>query len=377
VPPQNFVYADADGHFGYALGGQLPIRPQSDGQLPVPGWNGEHEWQGYIPNADLPASLDPPEGFVVNANNKIAAADHPFHHAIQGEWSNPFRAQRITAMLRATPQHDTRSFARIQNDWHSLPGLRIARLIAALPVEEPLERLARAQLAAWDGELTAESVPGAIYDALRFHLAQVVFAELGDLIGAQGGVGAFGGLPSNIFMERALPDMLARAEAARLDAPDPWLGGGRSWAGVLHEALRRAVDELRGRLGPDVTKWRYGRVHTLTLRHPLGSVPALAPIFNRGPWPMGGDIDTVSMQYVPRKTAAGPHYNAPSYRQIFDPGDWDSARVILPAGQSGHPASRHYLDMAGAWRTGGYLPLLWSRAAVERHTADLLLLEPA
>jgi penicillin amidase len=377
VPPQNFVYADVDGHIGYALGGKLPIRPAGDdGQLPVPGWDGEHEWQGFIPNGALPASLDPPSGLVVTANNRIAAADHPHHGQIHGEWANPFRAERIEALLRATALHEPRSFARIQNDWRSLPGLRLARLIAALHVDEPLERRARSALASWDGELTAESVAGAIYDSVRYHLPRVVYAELGPLIGAQGGVGAFGGLPSNTFLDRSMPGILARAEAANLDAPDPWLGGGRTWAEALHEALRRAVAELRGRLGPDLATWRYGRVHTLTLRHTLGGVAALAPIFNRGPWPMGGDGDTVSMQFTPRDTAAGPHYNAPSYRQIFDPGDWDAARIILPAGQSGHPASAHYADMAAAWRTGGYFPLLWSREAVERHTAALLALEP-
>jgi penicillin amidase len=377
VPPQNFVYADVDGHFGYALGGKLPIRARGDGQLPMPGWDGEHEWTGFIPNQALPATLDPPSGLAVTANNRIAAPDHPHHDQIQGEWANPYRAQRIEELLRAAERHDARSFARIQADWRSLPGLRIARLVAALPVDEPLERSARSLLATWDGELTPNSVAATIYDSVRHHLARVVYAELGELVGAQSGLGAFGQLPSNIYLDRAIPGIIARAEAARLDDPDPWLGGGRSWAGVIHEALRLAVVELRHRLGPDPARWTYGRVHTLTLRHPLGSVPALAPIFNRGPWPMGGDADTVCMQYTPRETAAGPHYNAPSYRQIFDVGDWDSARIILPAGQSGHPASNHYADLAAAWRAGGYFPLLWSREAVERHTAAVLTLEPA
>jgi penicillin G amidase len=146
---------------------------------------------------------------------------------------------------------------------------------------------------------------------------------------------------------------------------------------VIAEAVRLAVLELRARLGPDPARWSYGRVHTLTLRHPLGGVAALAPIFNRGPWPMGGDGDTVNMQYLHRDTASGPAYNAPCYRQILDPGDWDSARIALPTGQSGHPASSHYADLAAAWRAGGYLPLLWSREAVERHTASVLTLEPA
>jgi penicillin amidase len=377
VPPQNFVYADVDGHFGYALGGRLPLRaPGHDGQLPVPGWDGEHEWQGFIPNEALPAALDPPDALAVTANNRIAAADHPYHDQIHGEWANPYRAQRIEELIRATPQHDARSFARIQNDWRSLPGLRLARLVARLSLNEPLERAAQGALAAWEGDLTADSAAGALYDSLRYHLMRVVFAELGELIGARGGVGAFGGLPSNSFLERWMPGVLERAEAAELERPDDWLGAERTWAGVLHEALRRAVGELRQKLGPNLAVWRYGRVHTLTLRHTLGGVAALARIFNRGPWPMGGDIDTVSQQYAPRETAAGYYYNAPSYREIFDPGDWDTARVALPGGQSGHPASRHYADLGAAWRSSGYFPLLWSREAVERNTTAVLTLEP-
>lgn len=377
VPPQNFVYADVDGHIGYVVGGKLPVRARGDGQTPVPGWDGEHEWQGFIPSDALPASIDPPGGIVVTANNRIVGTNHPYHDAIQGEWANPYRAERILTLLQASEHHDTRSFARIQNDVHSLPGLQLARLVARLEPAEPLEQAARDRLATWDGELTAASVAGAIYDAVRYHLLREVYTELGELIGAQGGLGAFGALPSNIYLERALPAVLARAEAADdLTQPDPWLGGGRTWGAVLATALHHAVAELRARLGPDPARWSYGRVHSLTLRHPLGSVPALAPIFNRGPWPTGGDVDTVNQHYVPRQTAAGPVYNAPSYRQIFDPGDWDAARVIIPAGQSGHPVSRYYSDMAASWRVGGYCPLLWSREAVERHTSAVLTLEP-
>ncbi|HEX9370916.1 MAG TPA: penicillin acylase family protein, partial [Roseiflexaceae bacterium] len=58
VPAQNFVYADVEGHFGYSLGGDIPIRAKGDGRLPAPGWTGEYEWTGIIPHAELPHMLD-------------------------------------------------------------------------------------------------------------------------------------------------------------------------------------------------------------------------------------------------------------------------------------------------------------------------------
>jgi penicillin amidase len=375
VPPQNFVYADVEGNVGYALGGWIPVRPHHDGQLPVQGWDGAYEWAGFVPNDELPAQFNPPSGKAVTANNRIVAPGDPVHSMIKGDWLNPYRAQRISDLLDTVIRHDQRSFARIQHDYYSLPGAALTHLISELPTDDPLAQQARDLLAAWDGELTAECVGGTIYAALRYHLARVVFVELEALQSAQSGLGAFGSLPLAFYLDRTMPDILARCAAVPRTYADPWLGG-RAWEAVLTEALQRAVSELRTTLGDNPQRWTYGRTHTLTLRHPLGSVAALAPIFNRGPWPTGGDLDTVAMQHIPRDITAGPVYTAASWRQIFDLSDWDAARVILPSGQSGHPASRHYVDQAAAWRAGAYQPLLWSRAAVERHTADVLLLEP-
>ena len=376
VPPQNFVYADVDGHIGYALAGRLPVRAQGDGQLPVPGWDGAHEWRSFIPPEALPSAYDPPGGMMVSANQRTANSDYPFYDALKGEWLNPYRAARITEMIMAEERHDPRSFARMHHDVRSLPGLALAGLVADLPIDEPTERKARDILVAWDGDLGPASAASAIYAALRYHLLRIAYAELGDLISATAGLGAFASIPANNYLERALPTLLERIAAA--PAPgraDPWLGTGRTWDDLLRTALARAVADLR-RHGSDPARWSYGKIHRLTLRHPLGSVAALSAIFNRGPWPTGGDIDTVNHAHSPRNSPVGPLYIAPSYRQIIDVGGWDASQVVLPAGQSGHPASRHYSDMAESWRGGAYCPMLWTRAAVERDTAAVLMLEP-
>ena len=57
----NLVAGDTTGHIGNRVRAQVPMRPRSNGWLPVPGWTGEHEWQGMIPFEDMPCSIDPPE----------------------------------------------------------------------------------------------------------------------------------------------------------------------------------------------------------------------------------------------------------------------------------------------------------------------------
>jgi penicillin amidase len=377
APAQNFVYADVDGHFGYALSGAHPIRAKGDGRLPVPGWDGSHEWEGMIPSAALPAALDPPEGFVATANNQIAGAGYRYAAQLRGEYLNPYRVSRIRELILASAGHSVASFGRIQSDVRSLPGLELARLMADLPLDDPFEQQARELLVAWDGELNAQSVGGTIYDSLRYYLERQAFAELGDLLDAPARMGAFADVPGNAHMSRAFPAILGRiAAASGPERADDWLGAGCTWNQLLHEAFTLAVDELSMQLGPDPASWSYGRVHSLTLRHPLGNIAALTPIFNRGPWPTGGDVDTVAMGYIPRESGAGPVYQAPSLRHIFEVGNWDASRFVLPSGQSGHPASPNYSDLNEAWRNGSYCPMYWSREAVDVATVATLVLEP-
>lgn len=370
TPAQNFVYADIEGHVGYALGGRLPIRAKGDGSLPVPGWNDEYDWQGTIPNDDLPHGLDLDEGQVVTANNQIADETYPYQ--IGAEWLSGYRAARIRELLGQTQQHSVDSFAHIQNDVRSLPGLELAALAGRLVVVTSVQQHARDALALWDGDITPNSIGATIYTRLREKLLDEAYAEVSGVLDTVTGLGAFASLPGIGLTARALPEVLARL----VNREDDWLPGDETWDVVLQRAWEQTVAELQIEFGDDVGQWQYRRFHTLTIRHPLGAVPALASVFNRGPFPTGGDADTVAMGNLPRRTVAGPVYVGPSYRQICDLNDWDRSQSIHPAGQSGQPGSKHYADFTKHWLAGVYHPMLWSRMRVEEATASRLTLEP-
>ncbi len=371
VPPQNFMYADTAGHTGYALAGALPIRKQYNSQMPLPGWTDAYEWTGYVPADELPARFDPPEGYIVNANNRITDDSHPHRESLKGNWFAGYRATRITDMLNATPHHTIATFAEIQQDVYSIPGKELARVMTNVPLKMPLEKHARDLLVAWDGYLTSDCVGGTIATVLRFHLEQFAHNDLNTLYYAQAGIGAFATLPYNSLVGRqALPDIIAQIDAATTREQRA------AWQALLQKSIHQTVKELQERFGKDPRTWRYGQMHRLELRHPLGLAAPLAPLFNRGPWETGGDLDTVCMGYTPRATPTGAIYVGPSYRQICDTGNWDASCSIITGGQSGHPASRHYSDMVSLWYTGNYHPMLWSRSEVVRHTVAALTLEP-
>jgi penicillin amidase len=69
--------------------------------------------------------------------------------------------------------------------------------------------------------------------------------------------------------------------------------------------------------------------------------------------------------------------NGASIRFILDVGEWDNSRIINTPGQSGDPDSPHYGDLFPLWANGEYVPMLWTRAAVEAATSQVIRLEPA
>ena len=72
----------------------VPERDRLNGWLPVPGWTGRHEWRGFIPWERMPRQVDPEDGLLVTANNRIAADGHglggcPRRHAQRQTGSDP------------------------------------------------------------------------------------------------------------------------------------------------------------------------------------------------------------------------------------------------------------------------------------------------
>jgi penicillin amidase len=359
-----------EGNIGYALGGDIPIRARGDGRLPVPGWTGEYEWVGVVPHAEMPHAFNPPEGYALSANQRIVGNDFP--HPISGEYLSGYRAERIRQLIEQTALHTAKSFARIHADQRSLPGLAIAALAGRLPTNTPIARAARDMLAGWDGELRPDSPAATIYARLRARLLDAAYSDAAEPLSIKTGIGAFASLPGQDMLERSLPMMLRRLT----EREDSWLPPGHTWDALLAEVWEATITELRDSYGDDVGNWRYGRWHRLNIRHPLGAIPGLDRLFNRGPFETGGDVDTIHMGNLPRAFASQPYYVAPSYRQILDAGDWNRSKSMHPTGQSGHPSSQHYADFIQPWLDVHYHPMPWDRPQVEEASVEELFLKP-
>ncbi len=95
----NFLYADKHGNIGYFHVGNFPVRsPLVDVRLPIPG-TGEYEWQGFIPDAEKPFSINPEQGYLANWNNKPEAGWLQGDRVIDHPWGIGCRLYRYDELM--------------------------------------------------------------------------------------------------------------------------------------------------------------------------------------------------------------------------------------------------------------------------------------
>jgi penicillin amidase len=272
--------------------------------------------------AELPRVVDPPEGFVVTANQRTIGTS--FGHVVSSDWGHPGRARRIRDLLREAKASGTKVTRRgaevIQLDERSETMRRTAEALRPfLPGD--LARL----LDGWDGTADASSPRYLVARALRRAVRERALA-------------AWGAPPVRWHLEGDnWNDLLEAGDAAFRAAG---LGGKESF---LKGAADEALAALGKRYGADRSKWSWGEANRLSARHPLGYVPGLSWLFDPPRPYQSGAPGT------PR--AASPAFGQ-SLRWIFDWGEPEAATLVVPFGTSGHVGSPHRFDQLPSWRAG-------------------------
>ncbi len=359
APNQNFVYADRTGVLGKALAGPVPVRNNHEGDRPVPGWDGEHEWDGFLPFENLPRGFDPLEGYLASANESPDAGPV----SIPGAYLPGYRKDRIEDLLRSTPRHALETFRAIQGDLYCAPAHALAEKLAKLNSSSKIPEGLSQELASWDGHLAAESRPGAV-SRIALEVLLQRFAGDVDRVDSSLPTGA------ESYLTNLLPQLLARLD----ELPEE----------ILRNALEEAVEVLEESCGLDPAGWSWGALHAAELRHPLGVVKPLRGLLNRGPYPFGGDANTVRLAAFRSgrsdrsgRPSFGPVTTGPNYRFVVDTGDWTQAWSVISPGQSGHPASANYDDQVDLWQNLRYRPMVFGRETAELAVKHRLILRPS
>ena len=366
-PCNNFLMADVHGDVAYLNRGKVPLRPMANAWLPVPGWAGEHEWQGHIPFEELPRSKNPDAGYIVTANNRIVGKDYP--HYIALDFAPEYRARRIVERLKPMVDATVEDMAAVHAERVSIPARVYAELLERVEPRDDYSAAAKVRLKGWDGTMDGRLVEPTIYSAFRYRVHRAIAEFL--LEGVVDEVFSVNGR----CMEGQLRYLWTWLVTKVQENDTSLLPPQSDWESLAAVALADGVADLRKRLGEDIDSWQWGRVHHTRPRHTLtDSFPDLASLLDPPDVPMGGDGDTpqaasycLADPFVLTSTSVS--------RYVFDLGDWDNSRWISPLGASGHPGSPHYSDQTSIWAEVGLIPMLysWERIAAIAESHQTLL----
>lgn len=365
TPGHNLTYADVDGNIGYQASGDVPIRKKGDGTLPVPGWNSEYDWNGYIPFNELPYTLNPAEGFIATANDRIVGND--YDHFITADWDYGFRANRIVEMLKNAPGKIESSYIqKMQADDYDASAATLVPILMNVKLNDSHLDEVRALLKNWDFQAQADSAPAAIYEVFWKNLLAKTFDDdLPKRYWPSGGDRWFEVMRNLKADSQWWDDKTTKDVVETRDD-------------IFAAAFKDAVTELEKTLGKDSSKWKWGDLHVSNFRNAsLGEsgVGVIENLFNRGPYPTSGGGSIVNATSWDA-TEGYETTDLPSMRAIYDLSNLSNSLTVHTTGESGHAYNRHYDDMIPLWANIKYYPMLWDEQTATQDPEGHLVLKP-
>lgn len=332
----NIIYADADGNALYAYGGATPRRLRGDyafWQGIVPGDSSAYLWEGVHPYSEEPRILDPPAGWVQNANDPpwfatypptLKPADFPAYMAPQGL---ALRPQRSIELLRGSLRLTLDEMVHLKHSTvMELADRVLPDLLEAVRRHGNRESRAAAQvLEKWDRTADADSRGGVLFQTWFETLAR----------------------------QSRQPFAKPWNPAEPLDTPD-----GLADPVAAARALATAAGAVKEKYGAVDVPW--GEVHRL--RRDNADLPA-----NGGPGWLG--IFRVT-GYEPAADGKLVANAGDSYVAAVEFSNPVQARVLLVYGNASQPGSPHRTDQLPFFAREELRTAWLRRADVEAHLEE-------
>lgn len=362
--PYNYIVADTAGSIAHITAGRVPVRLRGDGSAPLPA-DGTESWGGMIPPEQMPAMIDPERGWVGNSNQRTVKGDYPYRYSTY--FSASWRYRRMIELLDPAGRRSAVEYWHLMWDTKNMLAAQIVPLMADALARDLDTRPFADELRAWDFRDDTDAVAPSIFQATWREFARLTFEdELGPGVTARM-------LDNWYYWHERLARLCNRRD-------DPWFDDVTTPAvedrdELFRRAARRAADELRERLGPDLREWRWGRLHTVTFFSPVVPGRWAAALLGAGTRPKDGSGETLN-RAIYRYAAPYDATVIASLRFVADLADPDKVLAAVAGGASGRQFSPHKDDQLAAWETGARGYWWFSDAEIERHARHEQLLKP-
>lgn len=375
-PGLNISYADAAGNIAWWAAGLQPVRPAHvDHKSLLEGWTGNDDIEAYLPIEYTPHLKNPPEGMIVTANNLPTI--HPVGEPplqlplLQGYFKPSDRAARIKEFLLQRDDWTIEALRQVQTDAGSYAARGLVPILLQwvgphTEAFEPIEQEAVRAIAQWDFYNGVDSVGSTIF---HFWIDALLLLIFGDEM-----------TPTELRWYFTCDDAWIALQDLLAEPNSPWWDSittpeQESAVQITVAAFKKACAVLRERLGDNLRQWRWGRVHTLTFKHPFGYLPGLGFLFNIGPFEIDGANQTIN-NMISKSLFSFGVIAGPSTRRLIDFAQPDTSLTILPTGNSGQLGSPHYSDQAHLFVQGKYRTAWYRWEDIEAHKKHELRFVP-
>jgi len=331
-PGQNFVFASKTGDIAIWQQAKFPARWFGQGMMVMPGEDSSYMWQGFIPQYENPHAINPPQGFLVSANQR--PVDSAYSYFIPGNYINA-RAISINHHLQNMEQVTVDDMKKLQNDYFNVTAEDARPLLFKYLRENDLTSDAKKYLDIvrnWDLKAAPDSKGQTVYQLWWDSLAVEVWKD--ELMKVQPAVV----VPNQQTLLEALLKDSAFKYIDNVNTPQKESLYDVVTMAFAKASVQLAKEDKAGTL--EWTKHKSPRIYHL-LRASL--LPFSRPI------PVGGNGDVINATTVT---------HGPSWRMIVQLTETTEAYGVYPGGQSGNPGSKFYDNFVDSWARGQYY-LLW------------------
>jgi penicillin G amidase len=337
-PAQNFVFASTTGDIAMKVQGKFPIKWEGQGKYLMDGSNSVYEWQGFIPNEQNAATLNPARGFVSSANQHPVASSYPYY--VFDHSYEHYRNRRLNTELSRLNNITIEDMKGLQFDDYYLHAAEALPIMLPL-VDEVLIDSKEAKkyvklLREWDFYAKPGSEATTLFSVWWAHFYDSLWADLKvektPMI-----------RPNNYHTT----ELLKRIDDEKL-------------AQMLQKDMKTLINSSFEQMIKDIKDKEYNQVSLQWANHKNTSILHLVPNFKsfskQGVYTGGGKgiLNATSER------------SGASWRYVVEMGSTKTAFGIYPGGQSGNPGSRFYDNFIPLWAEGEYIELpLRKREATE------------
>ncbi len=322
ISPQNFVYADTKGNIGQVTATHLPKRANDLPNDLIRPLSEAAAWNEIVTSRDLPATYNPPVGFVASANNRGAEASIPIGYFFSAD----DRVKRMQEVLGASTRVTADDLKRLQMDTYASSSVSMRdALIARVKADALTLTLAQTKLvdtiAAWNGRYDRDSTGAVAFEAAMKGFLPKAFPEHEILA----------------FDATGSPYVRLAAQLPSLDAA--------KFRDALAAGLTTAEEASKS-----YATW--GDMHRLIVQGQFAAIPVIGSRYVFDDVPAAGSSETLLK--TDHDTSAERHatrYGAQA-RHVSDLANPDANWFVMLGGNDGWFNSSTFRDQVGAFQEG-------------------------